>query len=123
MALDVVQQRKMDVKEGAGVDGEVPDTQLGHRLHHQIEYIVPVAQVVVERYGHPVLQPGEGHRLPDGAHYFPFHHASSLPRPISRAMAMVCRARSTMGASIILPRRATAPLPCSLARRMVSITS
>ena len=32
-------------------------------------------------------------------------------------------ARATIGASIILPRRATTPLPCSLAMRIVSSTS
>ena len=50
------------------------------------------------------------------------HASSSLPRPISRAAAMVCSARATMGASIILPYRATAPLPWALAQRMASIT-
>ena len=54
----------MDVKEGAGVDGQVPDAQPGHLLHHQVEHIVAVAQVVVEGYGHAVPQSGERHGLP-----------------------------------------------------------
>lgn len=55
----------MDVKEGAGIDGKVPDPQPGYLLHHQVEHIVAVAQMVVEGDGHAVLQPGKGNDFPN----------------------------------------------------------
>ena len=120
---DVVRQGLVGVKEGAGVHRQIPDAQIRDLLHDHVEHIVAVSQVVVEGHGHAVSQAGQRNGLPDGLYHFRAHCASSLPRPSSRAAAMVCCARFTMGASIILPRRAMAPRPCSLASRMASMTS
>ena len=122
--LDVLLQRRcVHVEDGACVQRQLPDAEVRDLLHHHVQRVVAVAQVMVEGYGHATLQSGELDGLPEGLDQLRAHCASLLPMPSSSAMAMVCCARATMGASIILPRSATAPLPCSLPMRMASMTS
>ena len=123
-AFDVLLQRGcVHVEDGACVQRQLPDAEVRDLLHHHVQRVVAVAQVMVEGHGHAALQSGELDGLPEGLDQLRAHCASLLPMPSSSAMAMVCCARATMGASIILPRSATAPLPCSLPMRMASMTS
>ena len=119
--LNMLQQRSVGVKHGAGIDIQISNAQLGNGVHHHVQHKVAVAQMVVEGNGHAVFQAGKLYRFPDGTDQFT--HTASLPRPSAWAIAMVRWARITMGASIILPRSAMAPLPCCFARAMASITS
>ena len=122
--LDVLLQRGcVHVEDGACVQRQLPDAEVRDLLHHHVQRVVAVAQVMVEGDGHATRQSGELDGLPEGLDQLRAHCASLLPMPSSSAMAMVCCARATMGASIILPRSATAPLPCSLPMRMASMTS
>ena len=63
---DMVRQGLVDVEEGAGVDGQVLDSQRRDLLHDHVQHVVAVAQVVVEGNRHAVPEPGELHGLPDG---------------------------------------------------------
>jgi hypothetical protein len=62
----MVRQGLVDVEEGAGVDGQVLDSQRRDLLHDHVQHVVAVAQVVVEGNRHAVPEPGELHGLPDG---------------------------------------------------------
>ena len=123
MAPDMIQDGGVDVKNRTGVDGQLPDAQTGDFFENHIQHMVAVAQMVVKGDGHAVVQTGQTDGLPQGGNKLAVHCRSSLPIPNCRAMSRVCRARATMGASIIFPWRAMAPRPCSLARVMASMTS
>ena len=97
----MLRQRDMDIEEGAGIDGQIPDAKLRDLLHHHIQHEVAVAQVMVEGHGHAVLQTGKTNGLLNGRNNFT--HSISLLIPRASAAAMVRSALVTMGASIILP--------------------
>ena len=123
--LDVVDQGHMDIEQCGGIQGQALDAQLCDLLHDHVQHIVTVTHMVMEGNGHTILQACGNNGITNGCYKLLISHASrsSLRIPSASAAAMVCFARFTMGASIILPRSAMAPLPCSLASAMASRTS
>ena len=65
MVFNVLQQRGVDVKQGAGIDLDVLDTQRCDLLQDHGQHIVAVAEMMMERNGHAVFQTGKFNGLPN----------------------------------------------------------
>ena len=123
VVFDVVQKRRVCVKQRTGIHGQIADAHGGDLIHDKIQHIVAVPEMVVEGDRHAVLQSGQRDRLADGFYQLRIH-ASVPPRfRICSASASVRFARAAIGASIILPCSATAPRPCRFPSSSAASTS
>ena len=73
-------QRQVGVKQRAGIDGNLLNAQVCHLFHDHVQHKVTVAQMVVEGYGHAVLEACQLDGFPDRI-YKLRHITSPFPCP------------------------------------------
>ena len=106
--LNVLLQRRVRVKERACVHGKIADAELCDLIHHHVQNVVAVAEMVVERNGHAGSESAVKDRfangIPDLIHLQVLRSRAVLPLPKSAARVRRSAYRSSC--------RAGRPRPC-----------